>query len=269
MIARLIAACLALGSAPAWAEPVASLAADRFVAAFERALAANRLVQAEAMLLQEGLDPEQIDRPRLIAELDLALRQDERALARFEALLVDRPDDCRLQAGGGIAALRLGRIDRATQLLRGASAGCPMQADVWGGLAVLADAAGRHDERDMAFERALTLAPDDPALLNNAGVSMLRQKRPDAALHYFSRALALAPANERARNNHDIARILNGERPAFKDPERLNNAGYAALIVGDRQAAARYLSDAVRNSPVLFATAETNLSMAQEIPTHE
>jgi Tfp pilus assembly protein PilF len=136
-------------------------------------------------------------------------------------------------------------------------------------LAVLEDKAGRWDRSADAYAHAIAITRDDPALLNNAGVSLMRQKRFAEAIRLFQQVLLLDPENERARNNLDIARVAGGERPSFdaeegslRRAERLNNAGYAALLAGDDAAASQYFADAIKTNPFAFSTAEANLQDA-------
>lgn len=240
-----------------------------FVAAIDRAIDADRLIQAEAMLARKDIVLPEPERGRLEAMLLLALRRDAEALRRFETLLAKQPGDCRLEAGSGIAALRLDQEELAGRRLRAATAGCPGDAKAWGALAVLEDKAGHWDRGADAYARAIALTPEDPSLLNNAGVSLMRQNHFAEAITLFRQALLLDPDNAHARNNLDIARVTGGERPSFdaeedsrRRAERLNNAGYAALLAGDDATAAGYFAAAIKVNPFAFKIAETNLKDA-------
>lgn len=250
----------------------AELSGAGFVAAVDRAIEANRLIQAEAMLERTDIAIDASDRARLEASLLLALRRDADAASRFARLLEQSPNDCRLQAGAGIAALRLGRTAEAEPELKAATAACPDRAEAWGALAVLEDKQGRWDRSDAAYARAIALSKDNPALLNNAGVSLMARKRFGDAIRLFRQALLLDPSNTRARNNLDIAQVAGGERPSFdaeedsqRKAERLNNAGYAALLAGDDTAATSYFDEAIRTNPFRFDTAEANLKGAEAL----
>lgn len=263
-----VALAAMLGLCAAAAQAAERIAPD-FVAAIDRAIAADRLIQAEAMLVRKDLPLPETERGRLGASLLLARRQDAQAYKRFEALLAGQPSDCRLQSGAGIAALRLGRDADAAPRLHAATAACPGDAKAWGALAVLEDKAARWDRSADAYARAIAITPDDPALLNNAGVSLMRQKRFGEALRLFRQVLLIDPDNERAKNNLDIAQVTGGERPSFdaeddsrRRAERLNNAGYAALLAGDEAAATGYFAEAIKTNPFRFTTAEANLNDA-------
>lgn len=240
-----------------------------FTTAIDRAITADRLIQAEAMLARKDVVLPEPERGRLVASLLLARHRDDEALKRFQTLLAAKPDDCRLQAGAGIAALRLDRVAEAEPGLRAATSACPGDAKAWGALAVVEDKVGHWDRSADAYARAIAITPDDPALLNNAGVSLMRQKHFAEAIRLFRQVLLLDPGNERAKNNLDIARVTGGERPSFdaeedsrQRAERLNNAGYAALLAGDDAAAVGYFAQAIKTNPFRFATAEANLDDA-------
>lgn len=241
------------------------------VAAIDRAIASDRLIQAGAMLDRKDLVLPAPERARLVASLLLARRSDAEALKLFETLLAAQPGDCRLQAGAGIAGLRIGRNKDAEPRLRASTAACPGNAEAWGALAVVEDKGGRWDLSAAAYARAIALSKDGPALLNNAGVSLMSQRRYVEAIRLFRQALLIDPVNEHARNNLDIARVASGERPAFESEEdsgrraeRLNNAGYTALLAGDTAAATNYFDEAIKVNPFRFDVAEINLRGASE-----
>lgn len=258
---------LGFASASGATEP----ATPNFIQAVERAIAGDRLIQAETMIARSGSMLETWERGRLEAKLMLALRHDAEAFRRFERLLVEDASDCELLAGKGIAALRLARPNDAEPALLAATAACPGLASAWSALAVVYDQQAQRDAANAAYSRALAIDANNPALLNNAGVSLLAQRRYADAIGMFKRAISLDPANQRAKNNLDIARVASGERPSFdaeddsrRRAERLNNAGYMALLAGDEIDAARYFSEAIKINPFEFMTAEANLRRAPE-----
>jgi Tfp pilus assembly protein PilF len=261
-----ILAMLGVGQAALAAE-----ADQAYVAAVDRALAGGRLVQAEAMLAREDIQLADPDRQRLTASLLLATHRDAEARSIFEAQLRQRPDDCRLQFGAGLAALRLGKTAEATSLLTKATSACPDNGKAWDAMAVIENKAGHWDAALAAHYRAIAIAPDDADILNNAGVSLLEQKKFAQAISLFKQALQRDPAHKRARNNLDIARVAGGEQPSFdqeddsrRRAERLNNAGYAALLSGQQGVASRYFTQAIKTDPFRFETAEANLRSANQ-----
>jgi Tfp pilus assembly protein PilF len=239
---------------------------DRYVAGIERAIAAGRLTQAEAMLNVPDAIANAVERQRLAASFALARHEDEKAMGLFEALLLIMPHDCRVEEGAATAAMRLHGYERANSLLASVTATCPERAMAWGYLAILYDVHGRWDVSAAAHHRALVLEPDNPALLNNAGASMFAQHRFREAQDYFQRAVQRDPVTERYRNNLDIAIAAGGKLPPIdreSDPERrsqrLNNAGYAAWLTDDRKMAESYFRKSIETSAYRFRAAEANL----------
>jgi Tfp pilus assembly protein PilF len=238
----------------------------RYIAGIERAIAAGRLTQVEAMLNVPDAITNPVERQRLAASFLLARHEDEKAADLFGVLAQSMPHDCRVEEGAATAAMRLRRYEQAGSLLASVTVACPDRALAWGHLAILYDIQGRWDASAAAHHQALALDPDNPALLNNAGASMFAQRRFREARDYFQRAVQRDPVTERYRNNLDIAIVAGGKAPAIddeSDPERrslrLNNAGYAAWLVDDRTTAEAYFNKSIETSAYRFRAAETNL----------
>lgn len=243
--------------------------AEQQVQSVERAIAGGRLIQAETMLERPIPGAPEDELVRLRAMLALALQRNVQAESLFAGLVARHPDDCRPRSGLGIATLRLGDAARAEPMLDQAVRECPKQAEAWAALAVARDMQGKWASSADAFSTAILLDPENGAMLNNAGVSLMKQGRFADAIPFFRQALAIDPSDLRAANNLDIARVQAGERPSFgressitERAERLNNAGYAALLAGDEDAATNYFRDAIKLYPFRFQAAEANLKSA-------
>lgn len=85
-------------------------------------------------------------------------------------------------------------------------------------LGVALDQLGRFTEARQAYQEAITLHPDDPALLTNMGVSHLLEGDPDEAEPILRQAAALPNAPPEARQNLAISIALQGR---FDEAERL------------------------------------------------
>ncbi len=240
------------------------------------AIAGGRLAQARAMIVRA--DPAApamvVALPLLTAELALAERHDEIAHTAFGALRTQTPDDCRVNEGFGIVALRLGRTAGAQDALESATRLCPDRWRAWNALGIAYDRAGRWADSDRAYRMALAGTTDRARVLNNLGYSMILRRRPADAVPILREAVRLAPRNERAANNLDIARAAAGEDLIAQIPDkgsarwadRVNNAGYAAFLVGNAQHAVRYLSAAVSAADVYPVRAAANLALVQGVP---
>ncbi|MBY8826483.1 hypothetical protein K7G82_29545 [Sphingomonas colocasiae] len=240
------------------------------------AIAGGRLAQARAMIARA--DPGAPDiaaaLPLLTAELALAERHDDIAYSAFAALRRQAPGDCRADEGFALAALRLNRMEGVREALETATRQCPDRWKAWNALGVVNDRSARWAESDAAYRQALATSPDRAKILNNLGYSMILRKCPAEAIALLREATRLAPRNLRAANNLDIARSAAGEDMIAQIPDkgserwadRVNNAGYAAFLAGDKGHAMRYLSTAISAADVYPARAAANLALVQAVP---
>ena len=231
------------------------------------AIDSGRLVQARLMLARQdaGDDPDEL--AYLQGRLALAEGNDAAALRRFEPLAAAHPGNCRFVGGAGLAAARLAQTDRAIAWLIAATDACPDDWRTWNALAVCYDAKESWPQSSAAFAHALRLAPDKATVMNNAGVSLLRQHRFDEAAALLREARRIAPHDERIANNLDVATAAAGQpitrRPgenAARWADRLNNAGVGAVLSGRQAQARAYLSQAISVDPTYDATAAETLA---------
>jgi Flp pilus assembly protein TadD len=131
------------------------------------------------------------------------------------------------------------------------------------------DRAGRWKDAEQAYARALTLRPGEPAILANRGYSLILQHRLDEAASLLARAAAAAPNDPVIQADRDMADVLRGrfpeDKPADETPaewaRRLNNAGYAAFVAGDRATATALITRAVMTSETFYRRAANNLAL--------
>ncbi|WP_037449578.1 tetratricopeptide repeat protein [Sphingobium chlorophenolicum] len=221
----------------------------------DEAIDGGRIIQAEAMLTQwRGQARTEDSQPIEIATARMALekRRDEEAMTRFTALRQSGVKNCRVDEGQGIALLRLGRSQEALEPLRRAVDVCPDRWRAWNGLGVAYDQAQSWALSAAAYERAFQLTDKPAQILNNYGLSLLKQGKADKAAVIFDRARESAPDDVRIITNGDTAYVMSGQdihrRPADTADEwgrRLSNAGQVAMRMGDLPRAQAYLSRAV------------------------
>ncbi|MEX0746058.1 MAG: tetratricopeptide repeat protein [Phycisphaeraceae bacterium] len=87
----------------------------------------------------------------------------------------------------------------------------PNYLPAYGDLAELMMRQGRFDEAVETLWSALAIAPDDPVILNNLGMSHLLREEPGDALELFEQASAQAPSDGRYRANVATAMAAMGE----------------------------------------------------------
>ncbi|HJU77895.1 MAG TPA: tetratricopeptide repeat protein [Sphingomicrobium sp.] len=233
-----------------------------------RAIEAGRLEQARTMIgraVAAGGGGPQID--RLLADLAFASGKDAEALPRYRQLLYAKDAHPLIAERAAIAALRLGDFQAAAPLVELAVAWPNASWRAWNAKGVLADLGSDWAAADEAYERATALAPDRPEILNNQGWSQLLRGNWRRAMEDFGRAADLDPRSKRIANNLELARAalareLPERRPGESDESwagRLNDAGVAAQILGDRRRAIAAFSQALEASGRWYDRAANNL----------
>jgi Flp pilus assembly protein TadD len=208
---------------------------------------------------------------KMEADLLMAEHRFSEAFDRYLGLIRETPDDAHLLTGAGLAALRMGDKAAAAQHLRRAVALKGVDWTAWNALGVLSDGRGAWAESAMAYDKALALAPDKAAIWNNRGYSLLLQRRAPEAVAALDRAAAIDPTSRRIAVNRQMARGMAGFYPRARGVNessrdwatRLNNAGYAAWLAGDRPAARSLLARAVEASEVHYGRALANLVLVE------
>lgn len=146
------------------------------------------------------------------SELLLDAGRDEDALALLDTALGAAPGDTGLLYARAMVAGELGHTDILERDLGVILAADPDNASALNALGyTLADRGERLDEAHAMIERALTLRPDDPAILDSMGWVLFRLGRPAEALPWLRRALELADDGEIAAHLGEVLWNL-GER---------------------------------------------------------
>jgi Flp pilus assembly protein TadD len=176
----------------------------------------------------------------------------------------------------GVALLLTDRPQQAEQELEAAVEFDPSSWRAWNALGRARDARRAWEEAAAAYERALTLAPDEGAVLNNFGMSKLSAGDPDGAAELFVRALEASPDLAPAETNLRLALALGGryeEALAGVDaenlPAALNNVGYAALLRGDYAQARVLFLRAIDASPGFYEPAWSNLRFLSSVEARQ
>jgi Flp pilus assembly protein TadD len=258
----LAAAAVAATSTPAPPNAQTSLASAH------HAVQANRLDQAGLMIsraIANGASGPSLD--RVLAELIYARGNYREAFVRYDALLKTAPNDQSLLEPAAIAALKLGEIDQAYELLRRATSKNGASWRVWNACGVAADFRRDWKRADECYDQAAGLAEDGLGPTNNRGWSLLLRGDWAGARALFERAVILGPKSERAANNLELANsALAGQLPARESGEsdgdwaaRLNDAGVAAVLLGDKSRATAAFTQALDVSGSWYSRAANNL----------
>ena len=259
---------LLLLAGAAAASPVAQqVMVDRLPEA-EHAIAVGRLDQARAMIadrIARGVRGEGVD--RALADLAYADGKSAEALERYKLLLGRHPTDRLIAERAAISAIKAGEYSQAKGLAEHATGLAGASWRAWNARGVAADLRGDFETADASYQRALALAPDEGSVLVNMGWSKLLRGDWNGAVAPLEQAATLMPKSERAANDLELARAaLANDLPQRRSGEsdedwaaRLNDAGMAAQLRGERARAIAAFSQAIETRASWYARAANNL----------
>ena len=267
--ALLIALSVAAAPAPTPAAPDAS----QLLRDAEHAVQEQRLEQASLMVaraMTAGATGPQL--ARVLADLAFSKGNYPEALVRYQSLVGKAPNDTVLLERAGLAALELGDAARASPYLVRATGLSHASWRAWDARGVAADMKSDWADADLAYDRASRLAPNQVEPVNNRGWSLVLRGRWQEALQYLERASAMDPRATRIADNLELAReALAADLPRRRSGEsgsawavRLNDAGVAAAILGDKSRATAAFTQALEASGTWYARAANNLELLKQ-----
>lgn len=270
MIFELLIA-LGVSAAPAPASTVPD--ASQLLSDAEHAVQEQRLEQASLMVaraMTAGATGPQL--ARVLADLAYSKGNYEEALARYQSLVGKAPNDTLLLERAGLAALKLGDAVKASPYLVRATGLSHASWRAWNARGVVADMKGDWADADLAYERASRLAPNQAEPVNNHGWSLVLRGRWQESIQYLALASAMDPHATRITDNLELAReALAADLPRRRDGEsgsdwavRLNDAGVAAAVLGDKSRATAAFTQALEASGVWYARAANNLELLEQ-----
>ncbi len=160
------------------------------------------------------------DRRRLYLVEGELLRQAGEYQAAFDLFtekLKELPDDTSLLYARALVAERLDKLDLAEQDLRAIIAREPNNAQALNALGyTLADRTDRYEEALGYIERALALAPEDPAIIDSMGWVQYRLGHLEKARDYLRKALDLGKDPEIAAHLGEVLWKLNDKQAAIE-----------------------------------------------------
>lgn len=196
---------------------------SRFVAARGRAAALlarqGRIEEARAVL-RHGAEISSKERITLIvaeSKLLLEAKRPQEASNVLEAALAANSEDPTLLYESAMVADRLGQHGKLETRLRKLIQLKPDHAHAYNALGyTLVDRNLRLDEAQKLIDKALSLAPEDPYILDSMGWLLFRRGKTIQAEEYLRRALALRPDAEIAAHLGEVLWVLNRREEARK-----------------------------------------------------
>lgn len=239
----------------------------------EAAIEAGRLDQARLMIARattEGVKRPVVD--KLLADLAFAEEKFPEAFARYRQLAGQPPNVPAMCERAATAALRMQAIKDAASMIDCATSGPSRSWRAWNARGVLADALGEWENADAAYRKATEVGGSQPAVVNNQAWSYLLRGDWARARDGFQQAVQLDPKSPRIANNLELASAaLAAQLPQRKAAEsdsawaaRLNDAGMAAELLGDRKRAVAAFTQALEASGNWYSRAGNNLQVVTQ-----
>jgi Flp pilus assembly protein TadD len=208
---------------------------------------------------------------RLIADLSFATGQYADAVKDYQALLAGGYRDRTICENAAIAALNAGLPADAKPLAECAISSPAASWRAWNAYGTLADLGGDWPTADRSYAKAAELSPGRAEMINNEGWSHVLRGEWATALPFFEDASKRDPGSQRIANNLELVRAaLASELPSRRAGEstsdwaaRLNDAGVAAQLLGDKKRALSAFTQALYASGRWYPRAAENLEMAK------
>ena len=253
--------------------PVVQPVAPGTLALAERALSDDRYDDARQLIERVLIsEPENWEAQLLLAEMHLASGYPGIAEPVFESLIEKAEVTERALQGYGISLTLQDKLDDGVDSLLQAVAQDPSLWRAWNALGFYHDSNQDWAAAGDSYGKAIEENPDSALIYNNRGYSLLMQKRLEAAVADFNRALRLDPKFEVARENLRLALAWQGKYvhaiagASNRDLARiLNNVGFIALMRGDYGNAEAYLLRAMEADPRYNETAARNLNYLDQV----
>lgn len=269
MISALLIAASVSAAAPAPPSP----SAHQLLSDAQHAVLEDRLEQASLMVARAmtagATGPELA---RVLANLAFAKGNYQEALVRYQSLVGKAPDNGFLLERAGLSALKLGDARQAAPFLNRATALPHASWRAWNGLGVVADMNHDWSSADTAYAHATRLGADRVEPIANHGWSLILRGKWQDAVPYLEQAANMDPHSKRIADNLELAReALASDLPTRRLGEldsdwasRLNDAGVAAAILGDKPRATAAFTQALEASGTWYARAANNLESLKQ-----
>jgi len=153
----------------------------------DTAAAAADFEAAADLYAPNGALPKELEALGMLVQLRVALNELDRAEAAAARFAARSPSQEMAAYYQGLVAYRRGRFDVAADRLANVAAAAPRNPRIRMLLGAAHLALGNYGQAELNFNQALSMLPDDPALLKLVAETRLRQGRPDAALEVLER----------------------------------------------------------------------------------
>lgn len=238
-----------------------------------KAKVAGKLDLAQAYYISAyDSDPDNIEILEEMADLYRQLNNNELELLSYSLILDKQPENIQIMERYGLLLIRLKKMSEAEQVLSKVIT----KAKSWkayNGLGIIADMKEEHKKARLYFDKAGTISPDNPEILNNIGYSLYMEGEIKRAQGYFLWAIKINKMFKKAIYNYALtlarqrkySEALAIFSKVMKIPNANNNTGYLAMKNGDYDKAEYYLQRAVKLSPKHYQKAYLNMEELRQL----
>src|SRR3979411_625151 len=188
----------------------------------EASSAADPLREVELYRDRFRANPKDADAALQYGKALRAAGQRSQAVAVLEQATIAHPSNKALLAGYGRALADNGNFQQAFDVLSRAHTPDDPDWRILSAQGAVRDQLGRHDEARQYYASALKIAPEEPSVLSNLGLSYVLSKDLPQAEETLRRAYGNTRADARVRQNLGLVVGLQGR---FAEAESISNAG--------------------------------------------
>lgn len=203
------------------------------------------------------------------------LNKNDDALAAFDEILGEAPDNLDAQEGRGLTLMAMGKATDAGRAFSDIMKEDPKRWRTLNALGILFVTKNMIPEAMAYYTEALKYSPDNPAVLNNVGLSQAVDKNYARAIQALEQASRIAKSGERRRQiDLNLAMVYgaSGDVDTAKDiaekylqgPALDNNVGLYAHLAKDDSLAKTYLNMALSGSTTYYERAWDNLDLVEK-----
>lgn len=190
------------------------------------------------------------------------------AIRAYEMALNINPDNA--EANEGLALLLLNKREyenARNHLAKAEASGAAISWRVYNSLGVISDLEKDYKQAIIYYEKALTVQPQMPLILNNMGYSHYMSEDWDSAEKYYRKAVLNDKYFKRAWRNLGLLYVRKADYEeavsAFTQvedlPEAYNDIGFICMLNGDHDISEAFFKRAIKLAPRYYETANMNL----------
>lgn len=203
------------------------------------------------------------------------LNKTDDALSAYDEILGEVPDNLDAQEGRGLTLMAMGKATDAGRVFSDIMEKDAKRWRTLNALGILFVTKNMIPEAMAYYTEALKFSPDNPAILNNVGLSQAVDKNYPRAIQALEQASRIAKSGERRRQiDLNLAMVYgaSGDVDTAKDiatkylqgPALDNNVGLYAHLAKDDALAKTYLNMALGGSNTFYERAWDNLDLVEK-----